>query len=121
MQSSAAAAGVTGTVTQGPVLDASDHLCFAMAGVPAVLVSSSGAHGTYHTPQDTAEAILPAALETSARLLWSSLTTLATDAELSGSLNHTARSRQPIAPPLQLPPIARGAGSSRRNFARTRW
>jgi Zn-dependent M28 family amino/carboxypeptidase len=79
MRSSAEASGVVGTVVQGPALDASDHYCFALAGVPAVLVSSSGLHKTYHTPKDTADAILPSVLETSARLSWAALSALVMD------------------------------------------
>lgn len=79
MRASAQASGVAGTVMQGPALDASDHYCFALAGIPAVLVSSSGPHGTYHTPQDTADAISPSVLETSARLSWEALRALVAD------------------------------------------
>lgn len=79
MRTSAEASGVTGTVVQGPALDASDHYCFALAGVPAVLVTSSGLHGTYHTPKDTADKISPSILETTARLSWATLGALVMD------------------------------------------
>ncbi len=76
-RASAKTDGEIGTVVQGMPLDASDHTCFAMAGVPAVLVSSTGEHATYHTPQDTSDAISPAVLEVSARLTWAGLRALA--------------------------------------------
>ncbi len=56
-----------------PPLDASDHVCFAYSGVPAVLLSTLGPHGYYHTPQDTIDTILPQDLEVAVNLSWAGI------------------------------------------------
>lgn len=95
--------GYEGTATVGPILDASDHYCFALAGVPAVLVSSSGAHATYHTPQDTADAIDPSVLEVSARAMWGAMKVLALGEEKTylPSSGHARQSHQGQYTPTQ--------------------
>ena len=55
----------------------SDHACFAMSGIPAVLALTLGDHGYYHTPQDTIEQIDIDDLEAAASLIWSWLVPLA--------------------------------------------
>jgi Zn-dependent M28 family amino/carboxypeptidase len=66
--------------------DASDHACFALMAIPAVLVMTRGPHPYYHTPADTIETIDRADLEVAALLMWSVLEPLAlgTEGELLG-------------------------------------
>jgi aminopeptidase YwaD len=54
-------------------LDASDHVCFYYEGVPAVLLSTIGAHEYYHTPQDTIETIRKEDLEAAFHLSWAGI------------------------------------------------
>jgi Zn-dependent M28 family amino/carboxypeptidase len=71
------------TVASQPPSDASDHACFAYAGVPAVLVMTRGGHSTYHTPSDTIDTIDAGDLEIAALATWSVLEplTLGTEGE----------------------------------------
>lgn len=50
--------------------------------VPAVLASTIGAHGTFHTPEDTPDCVLPADLEVAAVMLWLTMQALADDPSL---------------------------------------
>ena len=56
-------------------LNASDHAPFAAAGVPAVLLFTTGDHPDYHTPRDTADKIdgnlLAAVTKVAASAAWS--------------------------------------------------
>lgn len=54
-------------------LDASDHVCFYYAGVPAVLLSTLGTHSYYHTVNDTIETINKSDLEAAVWLSWSGI------------------------------------------------
>jgi Zn-dependent M28 family amino/carboxypeptidase len=54
-------------------LDASDHVCFYYAGVPAVLLSTLGTHAYYHTVDDTIETINKSDLEAAVWLSWSGI------------------------------------------------
>lgn len=54
-------------------LDASDHVCFYYAGVPAVLLSTLGTHAYYHTVQDSIETINKSDLEAAVLLSWSGI------------------------------------------------
>jgi len=62
-------------------LAASDHACFADAGVPAMMAGTFGPHGTYHTPADTIDGILVDDLEVAAALMWAVLEPLARGTE----------------------------------------
>jgi aminopeptidase YwaD len=62
-------------------LAASDHACFADAGVPAMMAGTFGPHGTYHTPADTIDGILVDDLEVAATLMWAVLEPLAKGTE----------------------------------------
>lgn len=72
MAGASAEMGMSYTVTPFDPLLASDHACFADAGIPAVIAESTahGDHVTYHTPKDTAAAISTAALKSSLDLMW---------------------------------------------------
>lgn len=65
-----------------PPLDASDHVCFAYSGVPAVLLSTLGGHAYYHTPQDTIDTILLRDLEAAVWLSWAGIHPIAMGTEL---------------------------------------
>ncbi len=71
MRNSAAELGFDGQVVNAPPLDASDHVCFSQAGVPAVLASTLGPHAFFHTLADTIDNILPEDLTVAAELIWS--------------------------------------------------
>ncbi|MFZ4480153.1 MAG: M20/M25/M40 family metallo-hydrolase [Rhodoferax sp.] len=72
MAGASAAMGMRYTVTSVDPLLASDHACFAEAGIPAVMAFSTAFadHNRYHTPKDTAAAISTAALKSSLDLMW---------------------------------------------------
>jgi hypothetical protein len=72
MAGASAEMGMAYTVTPVDPLLASDHACFAQAGIPAVMAFSTAFadHNKYHTPKDTAAAISSAALKSSLDLLW---------------------------------------------------
>lgn len=72
MAGSSAAMGMSYTVTSIDPLLASDHACFADAGIPAVMAFSTtfADHDKYHTPKDTTAAISTAALKSSLDLMW---------------------------------------------------
>ena len=74
-------AGLSYDVFPGPTLMASDHACFAMLGIPAVLISTLGPHAYYHTPEDSIDNILIDDLEAAARILWATLEPLAAGEE----------------------------------------
>jgi hypothetical protein len=65
--------GLDFTVQATTPLDASDHVCFSLGGVPAVLLSTLGNHAYYHTPQDTIDTILMEDLEAAVWLSWAGL------------------------------------------------
>ncbi len=81
MEASAAERGLDYEIGALEPTDASDHACFAYAGIPAVLVSTRGPHEYYHTPRDTYETIGPRNLEVAAQLMWSILVPLALGTE----------------------------------------
>ena len=54
-------------------LDASDHVCFYYDGVPAVLLSTLGTHGYYHTPGDTIDTIKKEDLESAVWMSWAGI------------------------------------------------
>jgi len=83
MSGSAAALGMDYKVSAMEPIMASDHACFAEAGVAAVLAESAADadHTTYHTPGDTVEKINVNALEASLRLMWALLVPLAMGTE----------------------------------------
>ncbi len=60
-------------ISNAQPLDASDHVCFYYAGVPAVLLSTLGTHAYYHTVQDTIETINKSDLEAAVWLSWSGI------------------------------------------------
>jgi hypothetical protein len=60
-------------VSRTQPLDASDHVCFYYAGVPAVLLSTLGTHAYYHTIQDSIETINKNDLEAAVWLSWSGI------------------------------------------------
>ncbi|HUT76126.1 MAG TPA: M28 family peptidase, partial [Polyangia bacterium] len=65
--------GLGFTVAAVAPLDASDHVCFSQAGVPAVMFSTLGNHEYYHTPADTIDTILLEDLEAAVWLSWAGL------------------------------------------------
>jgi len=65
--------GLGFTVVPTTPLDASDHVCFFYAGVPAVLLSTLGNHDYYHTPGDTIDTILMEDLEAAVWLSWAGI------------------------------------------------
>lgn len=77
MTASSADRGLDYRVVAQDALDASDHACFGLVGVSAVLAESIGPHAHYHTPRDTAAQIDIDDLESSALLMWSVLEPLA--------------------------------------------
>jgi Zn-dependent M28 family amino/carboxypeptidase len=81
VQNAAAARGMPSSVTPREPLDASDHVPFDRAGIPAVLALSRGDepafHAHYHTPSDTPDTLDRRDLETSTRVLWAALQRLA--------------------------------------------
>ncbi|HEY3357138.1 MAG TPA: M20/M25/M40 family metallo-hydrolase [Polyangia bacterium] len=77
LQNAAVADGLPYQVTQEPFIDASDHACFAFAGIPAMLVNTPGAHAGYHSPADRADHVTPEDLGAAARVLWTGLAPLA--------------------------------------------
>lgn len=66
-----------------PSMPNSDHASFLMAGVPAVMLLSSGEHPVYHTPEDTFETIDGAEMESVARVAADTLQVLAAGQEAS--------------------------------------
>ncbi len=77
MEAAAVEVGLDAEVGWGESVMASDHACFAEAGVPALLTTTKGDHPNYHTPQDDAESVYPDDLEVAARLMWHTLEALA--------------------------------------------
>jgi hypothetical protein len=77
LQDGAAAAGLPASVTEDTPMGRSDHVCFARAGVPAMLVNTPGTHRGYHSLNDRAENLSLADLGTAARLLWAGLEPIA--------------------------------------------
>ncbi len=79
MSAAGAEADLPYTPSVAAALLASDHACFAYAGVTAVLASTSTVddHLYYHTPQDTYDTILPQNLDAAASLTWVTLRALA--------------------------------------------
>jgi hypothetical protein len=77
MAGSAAEMGLVWQAQIGEPYDLSDHICFTENDVPGVLVSTLGAHGNVHTPQDTIEFILPGDLEAAVWMMWAGLLPLA--------------------------------------------
>ncbi len=69
--------GLEWNVAALPPLDASDHVCFTMAGASGVMLSTLGPHGYYHTPQDTIDKILIDDLEAAVWLAWAGLLPIA--------------------------------------------
>lgn len=76
MNASAGAMALDLTAGTAPPLDASDHACFALAGVPAVMATSRGTHAYYHTEDDTPDTIRADDLLSSVRLIWALLVPL---------------------------------------------
>ncbi len=89
-------------------LDASDHVCFAYNGVPAVLLTTFGPHGYYHTPEDTIDTILPRDLEVAVWLSWAGIRPLAMGTE------HLFLDQLKNAAPAASPPTPR-------EFVTRRW
>ena len=86
-------AGLPYAVTNTDPSDASDHRCFAQAGVSALLVLTGpdlAHHAWYHTPEDTADKVTPADLEAAVRTIWAGLQVLSRGAEGSYSLRSPA-------------------------------
>jgi len=83
MANAGTAKGLGYTVEPAAPYDASDHVCFSYAGVPAVLALSlaEADHLYYHTPQDTIDTISMDTLKASAELLWAALEPLALGVE----------------------------------------
>jgi len=104
MAGSAAARGIAPVVSAAQALDASDHVCFEQAGVPAVLITSRGPHAYYHTPEDTIDTILEEDLEASAWLMWAVLEPLAMGTEAQYL---TRRARAKLAPQREGEPMTR--------------
>jgi hypothetical protein len=81
LQGSASLFALPWAVTPLDPLDASDHVCFAQAGIPALLVTTSGDpalyHTAYHTPGDSIATISLGDLEAAASLLRVGLEALA--------------------------------------------
>jgi len=77
MQGSVDARNWNYSVTPMDPLDLSDHVCFADAGVDAVLIDSLGTHGFYHTPDDDIDHVTAADLGVAAAVMWATLETLA--------------------------------------------
>ncbi len=100
MEGGADLAGLTGyTVNRTDPSMNSDHACFAMAGVPAMLALSIGPHPTYHTPDDTIDGILIDDLEMSTELLWAALEPL-----IMGTEDAILEPTPPPAPPAAIDP-----------------
>jgi hypothetical protein len=78
MAGAAAKKGLEYVVESAEPSYASDHACFAQAGVPAVMTLSLAweDHQYYHTPQDTSDTISLDTLKASAELLWAMLVPL---------------------------------------------
>lgn len=71
-------------------LDASDHVCFYYYGnVPAVLLSTLGGHGYYHTPQDSIDTILIEDLKAAVMLSWAGIYPVAMGVEDQYSVKET--------------------------------
>jgi len=68
-------------INRAQPLDASDHVCFYYAGVPAVLLSTLGIHAYYHTPSDTIETIKKEDLEAAVWLSWAGIYPIAAGIE----------------------------------------
>lgn len=83
MAGASAEMGMGYSVTPVDPLLASDHACFALAGVPAVMAFSTtfADHDKYHTPKDTAAAISTAALKSSLDLMWAFIVPVAQGTE----------------------------------------
>ncbi len=86
--------------------DASDHACFALLAIPAVLVMTRGVHEFYHTPADTIDTIEPEDLEVAAMMLWSALEPLARGTE--GDFLGDKRAPAATPPPFWLAPRVPG-------------
>ena len=68
-------------INRAQPLDASDHVCFYYAGVPAVLLSTLGIHAYYHTPSDTIETIKKEDLAAAFHLSWAGIYPIAAGVE----------------------------------------
>jgi Zn-dependent M28 family amino/carboxypeptidase len=97
IEGATAADGLTFDVDPVAPLDASDHACFAQAGRPAVMLSTAGTHGYYHTPADTIDNVTVEDLEAALRISWATLRTLATGEE--AAFTQGFRAEPAVAPP----------------------
>jgi hypothetical protein len=98
--------GLDFTVAAVAPLDASDHVCFSYAGVPAVMFSTLGNHAYYHTPADTIDTILIEDLEAAVRLSWAGLYPIAMGLEdqyTGGKAGQSPLSRPAAGDLLHLP------------------
>jgi hypothetical protein len=95
MQGAVTAQGLGVLVQPSGPLDASDHACFAAAGVTGVLVSTLGPHADYHTLRDTIDTISKKDIDTAARVMWATLEPLALGSEASFESAHKPRASAP--------------------------
>jgi Zn-dependent M28 family amino/carboxypeptidase len=74
----------------------SDHIPFVHAGVPAIVITTAGAHPNYHSVGDRAELVQPQALENCARLMALSVWRIANDTGAPPAIAANPRVGRPI-------------------------